>query len=228
MNKFSKFAVATLVVALGFSGGCALNQNKPSVTEEQVPAEIKNIRVMLAKNTQDYQWFVEEDKIDYYATDRLLEIVGEAKQNNKKVNFTKQLPKLSSPPASTVALAKMVAKGFKKNLDGNGLKVANTPCDSCFIVKLNFAHYQGEVMKILFVIPVWQKSTVLMMNARIFYQGKLIFETSDTKAGEALKGLAESEAHHEERAVTGMAQFLAEEIADLIKKTRQQLLATAQ
>ncbi|MDP3948683.1 MAG: hypothetical protein Q8Q17_01900 [bacterium] len=228
MNTLRKFAVAVLAAVLLSGSSCATFGPKPSSTEEQVPEEIKKIRVMLAQNTQDYQWFVEEDKIDYYATDKFLEIAGEAKRNNKEVNFTRQFPRLSNPPASTVAIAKMVAKDFKKDLDGNGLRVANTPCDSCLSVKLDFAHYEGEVMKILLVIPVWQKSTVLMVRARIFYKGKLVFETSDTKATEALKGLVESMANHEERAVTIAAHHLAKEISALITKTRQQLLAAQQ
>ncbi len=222
-----KFAVAVAVLVISaFLGGCGAFPQKPSSTEEQVPDDVKNIRVMLAQNTQESQWYV-DDEINYYATDNLLEIAAEAKKRGEKVNFTRRLSRLSNPPAATVAIANLVVKGFKSNLNQNGLKVVGAACDTCVVVKIDFGHYEGEVMKILFVVPVWQKVTYLFARARAFYQGKLVFETDDTWTREQFKGLLETKAHQEELAAAETAHRMAQELSTLIAKTRQQLIANA-
>ena len=221
MNTLWKFAVAVLVV-VGLSG-CALTPGKSSPVEEQVPEEIKNIRVMLARNTQDYRWFVEEG-IDYYDTSGIKEAVAEAGKKGEKINFTR-LPRLSNPPPTTVYIASLVVKNLKNDMTENGLKVVNASCESCLKVKVSFAHYEREVLKFILFIPVKQKATAVMARASIFYNGKTVFETSDDWERQQFKGLVESKAHQEELAAAATAHRVAEEIAGLIAKTRQQLLA---
>ncbi|MEK9132753.1 MAG: hypothetical protein AAB606_03555 [Patescibacteria group bacterium] len=222
MNALLKFAgaIAALVATLGLTG-CAINQ-KPSSTEEQVSEEVRNIRVMLAQNTQESQWYVDE-RIDYYDVSEIKDALAEAGKKDEKLNFTR-FPKLSNPSPTTIAIADLVMKNFKKNLNENGLKVVGVPCDSCLVVKIEFAHYEREVLKFILFIPVWQKAIAVMAKANVFYHGKMVFETSGTWERQQFKGVVESRASQEERAAAATAQRVAEEIAGLIAKTRQQLL----
>jgi len=220
-----KFAVAVLVV-VGLSG-CALTPGKSSPVEEQVPEEIKNIRVMLARNTQAYEWFVEEG--DYYDPAGLEKIAKEAKKKGETVNFTRRFPKLSNPSMATIAISNLVTKNFENDLTENGLKVVRTPCNSCLRVKIDFAHHEGEVTKFIFFVPVTQKAIYLYARARVFSpQGKLVFETSDKPVAESFIGLLESKAHREEITAAELAHYVAKELLGLIAKTRQQLLAAQQ
>jgi len=226
MNRFTKFAVAVFAVTLGLTG-CAQFIPKPySAFEEQVPEEITQIRVLLAKNTNAVEWYVERGT--HYNADNFPGVLAERiKSGERTMNFTRHFPELPNPAPATVAIANLVVSGVKKDLGENGLKVVSAPCDSCFTIKVDLAHYEGEVTKFLAFIPIQQKATYLFHRARIFYQGKLILQTDERFIAEGLKGLVESNTSHEERTATVAAHLASKSLLAVIAETRQQLLATA-
>src|SRR3989344_494414 len=122
MNMIRKFAFAVLAATFGLTGCDIL-----SVRPEEIKLPEKT-REMLANK----DWYVSSE-IGYYDLTNLMKGGEEANRKKEKVRFTRQFPKLVTPPPATVAIANMVMKNFREDMAEKGLNIVKEPCDQCLV-----------------------------------------------------------------------------------------------
>ncbi len=177
-----KVAVAILVAASVFLGGCAggatkLDPNRPFLEIPPVPADVQ--RELASKDVQKIPVYI-SSRVKYYDASKYMELaekVAKMKPEEKlKVSWVKEFPTILDPPLGSLLVtnAAKVVEFSRTNIAERGFRIVDIPCQECLIVLFDYAEY----WKIEPVpIPIFlreQKTLYKFIRARLYYKNNEI------------------------------------------------------